>query len=121
VHDRSTGTTSRVTIATDGTPSWGENPTISADGRYVAFESIRSNLVPGDTNDVSDVFVRDRSSGTTIRVSVASDATQTNAASSWPSISADGRSIAFESFASNLVPNDTNGTSDVFVHERSTT
>jgi Tol biopolymer transport system component len=87
----------------------------------VAFESIRSNLVPGDTNDVSDVFVRDRSSGTTIRVSVASDATQTNAASSWPSISADGRSIAFESFASNLVPNDTNGTSDVFVHERSTT
>jgi len=122
VHDRVTGQTTRVSVASDGTEGNGYSwfPSISADGRYVAFESIASNLVPGDTNGVSDVFVHDRLTGQTTRVSVASDGTQGHSASDHPSISADGRYVAFESFASNLVPGDTNGKRDVFVHDRLT-
>ena len=68
---------------------------MSADGRYVAFGSDASNLVPGDTNHAGDVFVRDRRSGTTERVSVATGGTQANGASVSPAISADGRYVAF--------------------------
>ena len=95
-------------------------PSISADGRFVAFESLASNLVPGDTNGVGDVFVHDRQTGTTERVSVSSAGTQGNGDSAVPSISADGRFVAFVSVASNLVPGDTNGRLDVFVHDRQT-
>jgi Tol biopolymer transport system component len=91
---------------------------VSADGRYVAFESVSDNLVPGDTNGVDDVFVRDRQSGQTERVSVDSSGVQGNGRSNFPSISADGRYVAFWSLADNLVSGDTNGAYDVFVHDR---
>jgi archaellum component FlaF (FlaF/FlaG flagellin family) len=117
VHDRLTGQTTRVSVASDGTEGNGRSwaPSISADGRYVAFYSEASNLVPGDTNGRADVFVHDRLTGQTTRVSVASDGTEGNGASEFPRISADGRYVAFISDASNLVPGDTNGTGDIFV------
>ena len=95
-------------------------PSLSADGRYVAFASSASNLVTGDTNGTSDVFVRDRQTGTTTRVSVDSSGTQGNNSSPEPSFSADGRYVAFTSQAGNLVTGDTNGRADVFVHDRQT-
>jgi len=122
VHDRQTGQTTRVSVASDGAQGNGDSgqAVISADGRFVGFYSLASNLVPGDTNGVEDVFVHDRLTGQTTRVSVASDGTQGNGPSWGPSISADGRFVAFESRASNLVPGDTNDTTDVFVHDRLT-
>jgi archaellum component FlaF (FlaF/FlaG flagellin family) len=112
-----TGQTTRVSVASDGTEGNGDSwaPSISADGRYVAFTSRASNLVPGDTNGTWDVFVHDRVTGQTTRVSVASDGTEGNGASEFPSISADGRYVAFISEASNLVPGDTNDKRDIFV------
>ncbi len=117
--------TQRVSVASDGTQGnwssgriWG--PSISGDGRYVAFESYASNLVPGDTNHIDDVFVYDRQTSTTQRVSVASNGTQGNSTSYRPSISADGRYVAFQSGANNLVPGDTNNTIEVFVYDRQT-
>lgn len=96
-------------------------PGISANGRYVAFASTSSNLVPGDTNNRQDIFVYDRELGQTERVSVASDGTQANGESSiYVTMSADGRYVAFESIASNLVAGDTNGQIDAFVHDRLT-
>ncbi len=92
----------------------------SADGRWVAFSSRAKNLVPGDSNYVQDVFVRDRESGETSRISVASDGREAYADSGKPSISGDGRFVAFESKAKNLVPGDTNKKPDVFVHNRDT-
>ena len=89
---------------------------ISADGRYVLFDSTASNLVPGDTNGAQDVFVRDLKTATTERVSVSSTGAQGNDGSGLASISADGQVVAFASPATNLVPGDTNGVSDVFVH-----
>jgi Tol biopolymer transport system component len=123
VHDRQTGQTSRVSVASEGTEATGHSyyASISADGRYVVFASVASNLVPNDTNGAIDVFVHDRQTGETSCVSVASDGTQANDTSSRPpSISADGRYVAFYSKADNLVPNDTNGVGDVFVHDRQT-
>jgi Tol biopolymer transport system component len=119
VHDRQTAETSRVSIDNGNREGNGgsRNPSISADGRFVAFESRSSNLVTGDTNDASDIFMRDRQTGETTRVSVASGGNQANNGSGWPSISADGRYVAFWSDASNLVPNDTNGKRDIFVHD----
>jgi Tol biopolymer transport system component len=93
---------------------------ISADGRYVAFDSWASNLVDGDTNGVRDVFVHDCLTGETTRVSVSSEGAQGNEGSVEPSTSADGRYVAFASQASNLVPDDTNDTQDIFVHDRLT-
>ena len=120
VHDRQTGTTERVSVASDGTQANGGGgwPAISADGRFVAFYSGASNLVPGDTNGWEDAFVHDRQTGITERVSVASDGTQGNSWSKSPAISADGRIVAFISDATNLVPGDTNGVDDIFVHDR---
>ena len=92
-------------------------PSISGDGRYVAFASDASDLVPGDTNNAPDVFVRDLQTGTIMRVSTDKNGGQGNAISYAPSISADGRYVAFDSDASNLVPGDTNGTLDVFVRD----
>ena len=87
----------RVSVADDGTQAkqpFLSRPTLSADGRYVAFDSSASNLVPGDTNGVSDVFVYDRQTDTIERVSVAADGTQGNG-KSYSRISADGRYVAF--------------------------
>jgi Tol biopolymer transport system component len=122
VHDRVTGATTRVSVASDGTQANGVSSyaALSADGRYVAFNSFATNLVPGDTNNNPDIFVHDRQTGTTTRVSVASDGTEGNGASSYPSISADGRYVAFNSLSWNLVPDDTNNQNDVFVHDRLT-
>ncbi len=121
VYDRQSGTTERVSVATGGAEgnSGSYAPArISADGRYVAFESVATNLVPGDTNGYDDIFVRDRQSGTTERVSVATSGAQGNLYSWISSISADGRYVAFYSPATNLVPGDTNGFWDVFLRDR---
>lgn len=97
-------------------------PALSGDGRFVAFESIAGNLsdpsVDPDTNGVHDIFVRDRLTGATERVSVASDGTQGNAPSQDPSTTADGRYVVFQSGASNLVTGDLNQRTDIFVHDR---
>src|SRR3989449_10562828 len=121
-------TTERVSVASGGTE--GNNASLgsalSADGRFVAFDSSATDLVAADTNGVSDVFVHDRQTGTTERVSVASDGAQGNGSSGLvtfafpPALSADGRFVAFVSFATNLVASDTNGATDVFVHDRQT-
>jgi len=127
VRDRAKGTTQRISVSSRARQGnrESEQSAISADGRYVAFESGSSNLVPGDTNATTDVFVRDRKSGRTTRVSVNSRGRQgtgdrTHNGSNGPSISADGRYVAFHSGASNLVPSDTNRTMDTFVHDRVT-
>jgi Tol biopolymer transport system component len=123
VHDRQTATTTRASVASSGGQGVGGHsraPSLSADGRFVAFESRALSLVPGDTNAESDIFVRDRQSGTTERVSVATGGAEGAGPSREPSISADGRFVAFTSTAPNLVPNDVNGAADVFVHDRVT-
>ena len=119
VHDRQTGQTTRASVASDQRQAIGpsSDPSISADGRLVAFTSDANNLVPRDTNRIGDVFVRDRQTGATVRASVASDGTQANDLSFLPAISADGRAVAFTSSATNLVAGDANQTSDVFVRE----
>jgi Tol biopolymer transport system component len=114
------GTTERVSVATGGAKGNGDSasPAISLDGRFVAFESLATNLVPGDTNHTGDVFVRDRRTRTTERVSLGRNGAQGNGASFFPAISADGRFVAFTSDASNLVPGDTNGYADTFICDR---
>ena len=116
VRDRQAGTTELISITTSGAQSHGVCGlicSISADGRYVAYESSASDLVPADTNGVSDIFVRDRQRGTTERVSVDSGGGEGNGGSETPSVSAGGRFVAFASRASHLVPGDTNGFEDV--------
>jgi YD repeat-containing protein len=119
VHDRLTGETRGIIGSAD-------SYSISADGRYVAFTSSNSTLVANDTNNGQDVFVYDRDTRETTRVSVNSDGVEggyvyTNSTNVSPAISADGRFIAFASFASNLVANDTNMYSyDLFIHDRQT-
>lgn len=124
VRDQWTGTTERVSVSSaevQGNRHSRESvPAISADGRYVAFTSRATNLVPGDTNGKFDVFVRDRVAGTTRRVSVNSHGTQSNGFSQDPALSRDGRVVVFASTASNLVRGDTNRYIDVFVRNRTT-
>ncbi len=129
VFDAQTGAMERVSVDSDGNLAnnvsgngfGGSSPGISADGRFVAFDSFASNLVPGDTNSRSDVFVRDRQAGTTERVSVSSAGDQGDGDSGGPvSLSADGRFVVFGSGAGNLVADDTNRRADIFVHDRST-
>ena len=124
VHDRRTGKTKRVSVRSNGDQAEGGgsyDPSISADGRYVAFESFATNLVTGDSNDKSDVFVHDRRTGKTKRVSVRSNGDQAEDGNSYAaSISGDGRLVAFESGAINLVAGDGNVFFDVFVHDRRT-
>ena len=86
----------------------------------MAFESVATNLVPGDTNGLRDIFIRDRKAGTTRRVSVGPKGVQGDRDSVNPAVSADGRFVVFWSFATNLVPSDTNDWGDVFVHDRKT-
>ena len=120
VHDRLTATTTRVSVDSSGAEgnNSSKEPSISADGRVVAFWSVATNLVTGDTNGMYDVFIHDRQTGITERVSVDSLGAQASGQSYWPSISANGRFVAFESNASDLVPTDANGKIDVFVHDR---
>lgn len=122
VHDRQTGQTTRVSVASDGTQANNGSRlyTISANGRYVAFLSNATNLVSGDTNHKDDIFVHDRQTGQTTRVSVASDGTQGNGSADHPSISSDGRYVVFSSSATNLVYGDTNDKPDIFLHDRQT-
>src|SRR5206468_11535137 len=110
----------RVSVAPAGPQrnASGAGPALSADGRFVAFQSDATNLVAGDTNGATDVFVHDRQTGTTERVSVASDGTQGNGPSAGPALSADGGLVAFHGTATNLVAGDANGAYDVFVHDR---
>ena len=110
-HHRCIRHTERVSVASDGAQGNGPStlPSITADGRFVAFESGATNLVPGDTNGEDDIFVHDRATG------VAGDRT-----SEAEAISASGRYVAFWSMATNLVPNDTNVLGDIFVHDLQT-
>jgi Tol biopolymer transport system component len=120
VRDLQKADTTRVSVASDGSQADGESftPSLSADGRYVAFASAAGNLVAGDSNRAVDVFVHDRNTKQTERVSVGPGGTQGNGDSSSPVISGDGRFVAFESDAATLVSRDTNGVQDVFVHDR---
>lgn len=119
VHDRLNGSTTRISV--DSTGQEGDrpslNPSISADGRFVAFESNSTNLVAGDSNNNSDIFVRDRLTNITTCLSINSTETQGNIGSFNPSISADGRFVTFDSLADNLVATDTNSTRDIFVRD----
>ena len=120
VRDRQTGSTERVSVSTAGVQGDGDSfvPMISADGRFVAFASEADNLGPDDTNGYGGVFVRDRQLGITERISISAAGAQGDDGSDWPSISANGRFVAFHSYATNLAPNDTNGYPDVFVRDR---
>ncbi len=122
VYDRQTSAVDRVSENSNGQVA-NKGPVsaalaISANGRFVVFSSWATNLVPGDTNGWPDVFVRDRQNGVTERVSVNSAEQQGNSYSSGGAVSADGRFVAFDSNATNLVANDTNGTYDVFLRDR---
>lgn len=119
VRDRATGVTSLVSASSSGLPANGYNTNarISASGRYVAFESYASNLVPNDTNQTRDVIVRDLVAGTTTRASIANDGSEANDDSYPFGISADGRKVAFLSWATNLVADDTNGAVDIFIRD----
>jgi Tol biopolymer transport system component len=120
VHDRKLGRTERVSVGSDGSqdgrPSF--EPSISADGRFVAFASRATTLTVGDTSPNETVFVRDRQLGTTETVSVGPNGVHARGHSHSPSISADGRHVAFVSGAANLVEGDTNGVEVVFVRDR---
>lgn len=128
VYNRATRKTSRVSISTAGTQANADSaaPMISADGGFVTFQSNASNLIENDENGLTDVFVHDLSSGETTRVSRGMANSDPNGASFIPAISGDGRYIAYQSWASNLVPGDTNGTpnqyqgTDVFRYDRQT-
>ncbi|MBW6468552.1 MAG: cell wall-binding repeat-containing protein [Coriobacteriia bacterium] len=123
-HDRHTGATELISVSGNGEQANGNSfePSVSADGRYVAFQSGASNLVANDSNATIDVFVRDRQAGTTVRASVASGTpgAQANAVSANPAISANGRFVAFDSSATNLVSGDSNARNDVFVRDLQT-
>jgi hypothetical protein len=122
VHDLQTGATERVSVNSSGKQGNLESgfPSIRSDGRFVAFQSLASDLVANDTNNTSDVFVRDLRTGATERVSVSSSEAQADNWSDRPSISFDGSFVAFESIATNLAANDTNGFRDVFVRDLQT-
>ncbi|MEO7154371.1 MAG: hypothetical protein ABI054_06960, partial [Planctomycetota bacterium] len=119
VHDLVSGTTTRVSTNASGGEANAVSieATISEDGRFVAFQSLASNLVPGDVNGVDDVFVKDLASGAIRRASISSLAVESNGASLAATLSRDGRVVAFFSSASNLVSGDANGLADVFVHD----
>ena len=122
VRDLTSGETTRVSLGPDGVEGDGisEEPWISADGRFVAFASMATNLVADDSNDQRDAFVHDRETGETRRVSVASDGSQGDGPAYQPILSADGSVVAFTSSAATLVADDGNLESDVFVHDIAT-
>ena len=122
LRDMQEGTTTLISQSSMGTIGNGaiDSIAVSAEvgymGPVVAFSSLADNLVPGDTNGTWDIFTRD--GAITQRVSVSSSGVQANGPSFNPSLSRDGRYVAFESYASNLVYDDTNGRADIFVHDR---
>ncbi|MCG8408562.1 MAG: hypothetical protein MI923_25450 [Phycisphaerales bacterium] len=138
LHDRTTDQTELISVSTSGGPGadnpsgFSGSPAISNDGRYVAFWSLASNLVVGDTNNHADVFIRDRQSGTTTRISVGPGGVQGNedsgvevdgtifVSSMQIILSDDARYVCFSSLASNLVAGDNPSVRDVFVHDRQT-
>ena len=125
VRDTVSNTTTRISVSSSGEEGNGDSTysSISADGRYIVFSSRASNLVDGDTNGQSDVFLRDTQENTTTRVSVSSSGEEGNSyvwGYSTPSISADGRYVVFPSNSSNLVENDTNGFNDIFLRDTQT-
>ncbi len=125
VYDRQTGVIEAVSLNNSGDFGTGgacSETSVNADGRFVAFQSGHTNLVAGDTNNLTDIFVYDRQTDTIEMVSVNNSGVQGNEASRYPSITPDGRYVAFDSYADNLVAGDTNGVSgdDVFVYDRQT-
>lgn len=118
LYDVENEVTTRI-VAPGGTQLNGASvlPSISQDGRYVAFQSDATNAVAGDSNSQPDIFRYDRTTGDIIRVNVDSSGTQANATSSEPSISGDGNRVAFLSFATNLIASDTNARTDVFLRD----
>jgi tricorn protease-like protein len=123
VRDRTTGRTERVSVSTGGVQGIdgiSYDAHLSASGRWVAFRSQASTLVLGDTNEAEDAFVHDRRTGITRRVSLRTGGGQANGATVGVDISGDGRFVSFTSSATDLVPGDTNGPNDGFVHDRAT-
>lgn len=120
--DLANHTTALISVASNGTPANRSSlgPTLSRDGRYIAFASFADNLVPNDTNDEADIFVHDRLTGTTERVSINSNEQQADVGSQDASISGDGRIIAFNSWATNFNSADTNNSVDVYTRDRLT-
>jgi Tol biopolymer transport system component len=117
VRNRNRGTTRRISVSStdeeaDGFSSYAS---ISADGRYVVFDSFAENLVADDTNDATDVFIRDRKRRTTVRVSLTNAGDEGDSSSEYPFLASNGRFVAFQSGATNLVGNDTNATTDIYV------
>jgi Tol biopolymer transport system component len=108
-----------VSVASDGTPAneSSDGAAVSGDGRFVVFASEADNLVPDDTNAAKDVFVHDTVSGETRRVSLATDGSEANGASTAPAISSDGNYVLFSSAATNLVAGDGNGLDDIFLRD----
>ena len=122
MHDRQTGTTTRVSVGPGGAQGNGVSSVgvLSADGRWVGFYSEATNLVAGDTNATGDAFVYDQQTGTTTRISVGPGGAQGNGDSAPSAISANGRWIEFWSAATNLVAGDTNDKLDAFVYDQQT-
>lgn len=120
VKNLATGQLERVSVGANGVEANGpsRSPRVSADGNWIAFESDATNLVAGDTNGYTDVFLYDRQNHRTTRVSIAGNGMQVNLPCSNPAVSADGRYTAFLTMAGNLVANDTNNYLDVYVHDR---
>lgn len=120
VRDRKERITERISVSStdEGGDNWCSSPAISGDGRFIAFCSQATNLVPRDTNREPDIFVRDRAMGTTERVSVGVLGAQAGGASTEPAISADGQFVAFHSWADNLVAGDDDVTPNVFLRDR---
>jgi Tol biopolymer transport system component len=122
LRDRLLGTTSRVSEAAGGGDATGESryPSISEDGRWIAFTSEAPDLVTGDTNAARDVFVYDRQTGQTTRVSMGWDGSEGNGDSRTPSISADGRYVAFRSGATNIIPGSRDSSKYIYLRDRQT-
>ncbi len=120
LRDRLNGVTTRVSVATSGAEAndYCGRPAISADGYFIAFYSTASNLVDGDTNNRADIFIRERLTGETTRVSISTGGVEANGDNDEPQLSEDGRYVIFHSEANNFVSGDTNGYRDVFLRDR---
>ncbi|MEM8677474.1 MAG: hypothetical protein AAGF83_26985, partial [Cyanobacteria bacterium P01_G01_bin.67] len=120
IHDRLNQTTNLVSVASDGTQAndLSFSSMVSDSGRYVVFESAANNLVPGDTNNINDIFVRDRINKTTTRINLAPNGTQADGSVHLNDISDDAQYIVFSSTASNLGGNSTiDDHNDIFVYD----
>lgn len=120
VHDTLSGVTERISVDATGSQanmgSW--QPRISANGQYVVFSSNASNIVAGDTNGAQDIFLYDRQTRASILVSNTADGLPANGLSAYAAVNADGSVVVYESDATNLVPNDNNNATDIFVFDK---